>query len=442
MTSFRLHARLAAMVLSGLPFQALATNYGPARAIPLAALITQPFVAMDTQGTARALWQDRSLSFAVHHAHGRWSTPVALKITGSFVKARFNASGSAVVVSYVSGSGLYASDLSSNGALSTPALVVADTSSSATPAPFTLLFNDAGAAAIVLQSGFAQTSQITAYRRPAGGTWGAAELVANAASTGNLVLGDATVGPSGDVTISYQSYVTSCGTKHCTDGSFTVHAAEEPAGTQGWQLSAAINAPASAAYIVHSAVSPANVPMLAIQAGSDGEVTLSHGPAPGWSAAAQILPAGSASQVAGIFGGDGGTVSIALTGYSTVGQRQSVSLADGSLTTSPFATPRLLSGTDKSAATTNLLAAADPAGAASLIWSDADGSIRAATRGPVPAGSLAVQTLGKAHACQILNYVCSAAAATSVNPNGDSVAAFLRASATDSNVTLYLTTTN
>src|SRR5471030_253927 len=193
---------------------------------------------VDNAGDATAIWTDNTFYYSDHPHGGAWTAPAPFTAGAyaAFARLHMSAAGTATVISWNSGYGVYAQDRPAGGAWGAPMTLV-NAPNLVTPtrtgAPAVIfLENGAGDAAVVYEVSSGGV-QVAVVRRPAGGAWSAPEIVANSTVLGPISLAGAAIGAGGDVVVAWETFQVAC-QRFCEEVKFAVHASREPQPGAGW----------------------------------------------------------------------------------------------------------------------------------------------------------------------------------------------------------------
>jgi hypothetical protein len=307
--------------------------------------------------------------------------------------------------------------------------------------------NPAGTQVIVWQQDNSGLSQIMAVHRPAGGAWGAAEVVAVAPANEGLALASAAIGPQGDVLVAWETFEVTCSVRNCAEGNFIVHASREQEGVAGWVDSGPLTPGIGPdGYVVRALVDAAGQAGLVMQAGQFPSSLLaarqkSGGAAWGALTTAYSDVSGGYPTLAGAAAtGPGGRGSYAAIDY---GSPLKILFGDGALAKGTWAAPVDLSASDTSTPGETLASAANAVDGAIVTWVDADDTVRAALRKSGKAAFVATTIVpGDSCLLSVVITACKAPGAVALNAAGQAVSLFLITNSTATQHTLFATTTN
>jgi hypothetical protein len=410
-----------------------------------------PMVGIDAGGTALAVWADEGAWYSVHAPGKAWTSPQAVYIEGgSGLAMQMTPAGAATIASYQSGTGIYTIDRPPGGAWTAPVTVVSgpDLVAPSRTGAAAMIFvgNASGDQAIVWQQ-LSGSVQIMAVRRPAGGAWGAPELVAATPAGLDIALADATIGPQGDVLVAWETFVVSCGIHSCGEGNFMVHATRAAAGASAWLDSGPLTPGIETnGYVVRALVDAEGHGGLVMQAGMfPSSLLAARQKAAGatWSPVVTAFAdtAGGYPTVAGAAPGLHGQASFVSIDY---GAPLRILAADGNLVTDAWRAPTDLSAADATIPGETLAFAANAADGLAVSWVDSDDTVRAALRRKGSVAFAPTQTVVQADRCQMTVVIapCKAPAAVAINALGQVVTLFMQLDQTATLHTLFATTTN
>lgn len=450
--SGRLAHRMALACLAAiLPHLGQAQSFSPPVQLSQHGYANSPMLGIDDSGTALAVWADEGSSYSVHAPGTAWSAPQSVYIAGgSGLAMQMTPAGYATIASYQTGYGIYTIDRPPGGTWTAPVTVVSGPDvvvPSRTGAPGMIFAgNAAGAQAIVWQQDNAG-SQVMAVRRPAGGAWGAPELVAVPPTGLNIALAAATIGAQGDVLVAWETSQTICGVRSCNESDFIVHAAREPAGTDGWADSGPLTPGIGPdGYVVRALIDAVGHGALLLQAGQfPSQVQVSRQRAAGgrWSALAAAFTDTSGGYPTLWGAATGGRVQASFASVD-YGAPLRILLGDGNIGSGVWAAPTVLSASDASPPNEALAFGANAADGVVVSWVDSDDTVRAALRRTGTAAFAPTLTVAPGDSClmTVLVAPCRSPGAVAINAAGQAATLFLLSNGTETTSTLFGSTTN
>ena len=227
------------------------------------------------------------------------------------------------------------------------------------------VMNSSGAAAIVWTEGGAPRStsgNVMAILRPAGGSWGPEQVVANGP---HIVAEHAGISESGAVVITWETYTATCRRYGCSSTSFILHASRQNAGSNSWVDSGALMGPDLDAHNALVTLDSAGGAILLAVTSSFTYTSATQGNSGGaWSAFKTALDPQGTVLISDMVSDDAGQVTLV---YESISYPTSQAFAlNGSVTSNTWSSPIVLSGSDT--AVGQVLFATSPGGAALVIY--------------------------------------------------------------------------
>jgi hypothetical protein len=399
---------------------------------------------VDDAGNATAIWTDNTFYYSDHPRGGSWTAPVPFTTgaNAAFAKLNMSAAGTATVVSWNSGYGVYAQDRPAGGAWGAPATLV-NAPNLVTPtrtgAPSVIfLENGAGDAAVVYEVNNGGV-QVAVVRRPAGGAWSAPEIVANSTVLGPISLAGAAIGAGGDVVVAWETFQVAC-QRFCEEVKFAVHASREPQPGAGWADSGPLT-PESTAYITRAAIDPVGGAVLLIQPSITTTIQATRQKRAGGAWSAPVTAYTAMNQELLLWGVEASRFGRATALIGDVGSGPGVFEAiDGLIGSNAWGPGVDLTASDNPAPSLAIAYGASDAGGLAVAWVDGDGTMRAASRQNATTDWPPSQTLATGTPCNVGGVICTGAVGAAVGGEGHAVVLYIRLDPTLTIRTLYAAT--
>ena len=208
--------------------------------------------------------------------------------------------------------------------------------------------NDSGVEGLAWGTGGARASSSTvmAIRRPAGGTWSAPATLAAAP---HLAFDGAIVAPDGSMSVTWESFDSTCGSRTCKTSNWVLHVSSLAAGAQSWVDSGPLLGPDATQHFGQLAAdNVGDLGLIALKAGNVVSV-VRHSSA--WSSVVTVIPDTNFQFYAGtghdnrIFASDSAGHAT-LVGWGDI-HLQTLAAIDGNLTNNTWGSPTTISGSDQ-----------------------------------------------------------------------------------------------
>ena len=434
-------AGVAAAALVGGALPTLASTFGAPVPLSVNGHANDASAGIDDAGNATAVWADGAAYYADKPNGGSWSAPGTFFAGqgAGFISMHKSALGADTTIAWGSTYGIYSIDRPAGGAWGAPVLLVS-APDLVTPlydnAPAVIFKeNAAGDQAVIFQQYSGGATLISALRRPNGGLWSAPEIVASSTTYGDLELAGAGIGAGGDVSVTWQTFTSSC-SRSCHSYNYAVHTSREATPGVGWSDSGALT-PQGAVWWALPVSDPAGGAATLAQPSFGTTVSAYDQRKVGgrWSAPATAFT-GPGGSIADIFGAEAsslGRVSL-LTGAGGIWD------VDGQIGANTWGAPVNLAAADTTAAALEIAYGASEKGGLAVNWVDGDGTVRVATRASALASWAPTVTIAPAAPCNIGGVVCNGPAAAAINSHGKAVVLYVNINSSVTVYTLYATT--
>ena len=337
------------MFVMALPFTAVTSVWAGSWSTQatLASNAYQGSVAIDASGNLVSVWYQNGVAevYASTGAVGQpWAAPVDISggtnsTTGN-PTVRMSASGNATAIYTSPTIGAAYVDKPAGGAWKSPL--------STNGVNQFYVSNDNGVEGLAWGTGGARASSSTvvAIYRPVGGVWAAPATLASAP---HLAFDGAIVAPDGSMSVAWESFNATCGSRTCTTSNWVLHVSTLAAGAQNWVDSGPLMGPDTTQHFTQLAAdSVGDLGAISLRSGNVVSI-VRHGST--WSSVVTVVSDSTFQFYTGT-GRDNRTFASDSAGHATLvgwGDIHLLTLAaiDGNLTTNTWGSPSTISGADQ-----------------------------------------------------------------------------------------------